>query len=92
MVLGDNIYYVSGLRNMLQRAANKEEGATVFGYHVNDPERFGVVEFDENGKVLSVEEKPEEPSPNNASKRGVSSGVEIIKISRIPANINVDNG
>lgn len=66
MILGDNIYYGSGLRKMLQRAANKDHGATVFGYHVQDPERFGVVEFDEDGKVLSVEEKPEVPKSNYA--------------------------
>lgn len=66
MILGDNIYYGSGMRKMLQRAAKKENGATVFGYHVQDPERFGVVEFDENGKVLSVEEKPQYPKSNYA--------------------------
>ena len=66
MVLGDNIYYGSGMRKILQRAANKENGATVFGYHVQDPQRFGVVEFDENGKVISVEEKPEIPKSNYA--------------------------
>ncbi|WP_129727572.1 glucose-1-phosphate thymidylyltransferase RfbA [Ectobacillus funiculus] len=66
MVLGDNIYYGSGMRKILQRAANKEHGATVFGYHVQDPERFGVVEFDDNGKVLSVEEKPKVPKSNYA--------------------------
>ncbi|WP_226682043.1 glucose-1-phosphate thymidylyltransferase RfbA [Sutcliffiella horikoshii] len=66
MILGDNIYYGSGMRKMLQRAANKDAGATVFGYHVQDPERFGVVEFDEAGKVLSVEEKPEQPKSNYA--------------------------
>lgn len=66
MILGDNIYYGSGMRKIVQRAANKEHGATVFGYHVQDPERFGVVEFDENGKVLSVEEKPEVPRSNYA--------------------------
>jgi glucose-1-phosphate thymidylyltransferase len=66
MILGDNIYYGSGMRKILQRAAQKDIGATVFGYHVNDPERFGVVEFDENGKVLSVEEKPEKPKSNYA--------------------------
>jgi glucose-1-phosphate thymidylyltransferase len=66
MILGDNIYYGSGMRKILQRAAQKENGATVFGYHVQDPERFGVVEFDENGKVLSVEEKPKFPKSNYA--------------------------
>lgn len=66
MILGDNIYYGSGMRKILQRAALKENGSTVFGYHVHDPERFGVVEFDENGKVLSVEEKPEVPKSNYA--------------------------
>jgi glucose-1-phosphate thymidylyltransferase len=66
MILGDNIYYGSGIRKILQRAAQKESGATVFGYHVTDPERFGVVEFDEQGKVLSVEEKPMVPKSNYA--------------------------
>jgi glucose-1-phosphate thymidylyltransferase len=66
MILGDNIYYGSGMRKILQRAAQKASGATVFGYHVSDPERFGVVEFNENGKVLSVEEKPKEPRSNYA--------------------------
>ena len=66
MILGDNIYYGSGIRKILQRAAQKENGATVFGYHVQDPERFGVVEFDEDGKVISVEEKPEVPKSNYA--------------------------
>ncbi|MDP4086255.1 MAG: glucose-1-phosphate thymidylyltransferase RfbA [Bacillota bacterium] len=66
MILGDNIYYGSGMRNLLQRAASKESGATVFGYHVQDPERFGVVEFDEYGKVISIEEKPKAPKSNYA--------------------------
>ncbi|MDF2557721.1 MAG: polysaccharides/teichoic acid export protein [Bacillales bacterium] len=66
LILGDNIYYGNGLRKILQRVAQKETGATVFGYHVHDPERFGVVEFDENGKVLSVEEKPEKPKSTYA--------------------------
>ena len=66
LILGDNIYYGSGLSKMLQRAANKEKGATVFGYHVQDPERFGVVEFDEHMKAISIEEKPEKPRSNYA--------------------------
>lgn len=66
MVLGDNIYYGNGMTKLLKQAATKEHGATVFGYHVQDPERFGVVEFDGNGKVLSVEEKPEHPKSNYA--------------------------
>ena len=66
LVLGDNIYYGGGLSKMLQRAASKDTGATVFGYHVNDPERFGVVEFDENMNAISIEEKPEQPRSNYA--------------------------
>lgn len=66
MILGDNIYYGSGMRKILQRSANKERGATVFGYHVQDPQRFGVVEFDKSGKVISVEEKPKVPKSNYA--------------------------
>lgn len=66
LILGDNIYYGGGLSKMLQRAAAKEKGATVFGYHVNDPERFGVVDFDENMKAMSIEEKPEKPKSNYA--------------------------
>jgi len=66
MILGDNIYYGSGIRKILQKAAQKESGATVFGYHVQDPGRFGVVEFDEAGKVISVEEKPKVPKSSYA--------------------------
>ncbi|SEU15273.1 glucose-1-phosphate thymidylyltransferase RfbA [Paenibacillus sp. NFR01] len=66
MVLGDNIYYGNGMTKLLRRAAEKERGATVFGYHVQDPERFGVVEFDADGKVLSIEEKPAQPKSNYA--------------------------
>lgn len=67
MVLGDNIFYGNGFSHILNRAveaAEKEDKATIFGYHVNDPERFGIVEFDENGRVLSVEEKPVHPKSN----------------------------
>ena len=66
LILGDNIYYGSGLAKMLQRAAVKDKGATVFGYHVQDPERFGVVEFDENMRAISIEEKPENPKSSYA--------------------------
>lgn len=66
LILGDNIYYGSGLSKLVQEAAEKIDGATVFGYHVNDPERFGVVDFDSNMKALSIEEKPENPKSNYA--------------------------
>ena len=66
LILGDNIYYGPGMSKMLGRAAAKEKGATVFGYQVKDPERFGVVEFDENMRAISVEEKPENPKSNYA--------------------------
>lgn len=66
LILGDNIYYGPGLSKMLQKAANKEKGATVFGYQVKDPERFGVVEFDAEMNAVSIEEKPEHPRSNYA--------------------------
>lgn len=66
MILGDNIFYGAGMRKQLQEAAQATIGATVFGYHVEDPERFGVVEFDENGLVKSIEEKPKHPKSNYA--------------------------
>ena len=64
MILGDNIFAGHGLTKRLLAAANKKEGATVFGYYVDDPERFGIVEFDSNGKAISIEEKPEHPKSN----------------------------
>ena len=65
LILGDNIFYASGLSHLL-RASTQVEGGKVFAYHVNDPERYGVVEFDENGKVISIEEKPSQPKSNYA--------------------------
>ena len=64
MVLGDNIFYGNGLKKHLREAASRENGATVFGYYVEDPERFGIVEFDKDGKAISIEEKPEKPKSN----------------------------
>ena len=66
MILGDNIFHGHGLAKRLKAAASKEEGATVFGYYVDDPERFGVVEFDEDGNAVSLEEKPAKPKSNYA--------------------------
>lgn len=64
LVLGDNIFYGQNFSTNLKSAASNSSGATVFGYHVNDPERFGVIEFDTSGKVLSIEEKPLKPKSN----------------------------
>lgn len=64
MILGDNIFYGAGLSNHLKKASSNKNGATIFGYYVNDPERFGIVEFDKNGKAISIEEKPENPKSN----------------------------
>jgi glucose-1-phosphate thymidylyltransferase len=66
LVLGDNIYYGHGLTQNLQSAVARNTGATVFGYHVNDPDRFGVVEFDEQMRAISIEEKPKQPKSNYA--------------------------
>ena len=64
MVLGDNIFHGQGIKKRLRAAAAKEKGATVFGYYVDDPERVGIVEFDDQGKAVSIEEKPEHPKSN----------------------------
>lgn len=66
LILGDNIFYGYNFSNILDHAMNMEDGAMVFGYYVNDPERYGVVEFNDDGKVLSIEEKPEKPKSNYA--------------------------
>lgn len=66
MVLGDNIFYGQSFSRVLKEAANREQGATIFGYYVRDPREYGVVEFDENGMALSIEEKPEHPKSNYA--------------------------
>ena len=66
LVLGDNIFYGQSFSKVLMAAANREKGATIFGYYVKDPREYGVVEFDENGKALSIEEKPENPKSNYA--------------------------
>ena len=66
LVLGDNIFYGEGLNELMEEAVNQSKMATVFGYTVKDPQRYGVIEFDENGKVLSIEEKPEQPKSDKA--------------------------
>jgi len=66
LILGDNLFYGQGLTGILQRSAEREKGATVFGYPVKDPQRYGVVEFDQGGQVISLEEKPENPRSNFA--------------------------
>jgi len=66
LILGDNIFYGHGFGSTLRQAASLEDGAMVFGYYVTDPDRYGVVDFDQNGQVLSLEEKPEQPKSNYA--------------------------
>lgn len=66
LILGDNIYHGAGLSEILQRAVQKDSGSTIFGYNVRDPRRFGVIEFDDNMNVISIEEKPEKPRSNYA--------------------------
>ena len=66
LILGDNIFYGYNFREILEDAANLNDGAVVFGYYVNDPERYGVVQFDDDKKVISIEEKPQQPKSNYA--------------------------
>src|SRR3954463_15897079 len=67
LILGDNILYGAGLAEVLRRASARKEGATIFGYAVDDPERYGVIEFDKDDRVLSIEEKPQQPKSNWAA-------------------------
>jgi len=82
LVLGDNIFYGQHFSNNLKRALEKKDGATLFGYHVKDPERFGVVEFDKNGNVLSIEEKPVDPKSNYAVTGLYFYDNDVVKIAK----------
>lgn len=79
MILGDNIFYGQGLGDVLMNAASLTEGACVFGYYVNDPERYGVVEFDREGKVVSIEEKPKKPRSSYALTGLYFYGNDVVK-------------
>lgn len=82
LVLGDNIFYGANLGRMVQRAAEQKKGATVFGYYVNDPERFGVVEFDQDFKAVSIEEKPEHPKSHYAVTGLYFYDNDVVKIAK----------
>lgn len=82
LVLGDNVFYGYGFSERLQKAVNRKEGATIFGYHVSNPEEFGVVEFDKDFNVLSIEEKPDVPKSNYAVPGLYFYDNEVVKISK----------
>ncbi len=82
LVLGDNIFYGQSFSQVLRRAAARESGATIFGYYVRDPREYGVVEFDENGKAISIEEKPEKPKSNYAVPGLYFYDNDVIEIAR----------
>lgn len=82
LVLGDNIFYGQHFTDNLKRAITKRSGATIFGYHVKDPERFGVVEFADNGKILSIEEKPSAPKSNYAITGLYFYDNDVVKIAK----------
>lgn len=91
LILGDNIYHGPGLSKMLQKAASKEKGATVFGYQVKDPERFGVVEFDENRNAISIEEKPEHPNLTMLSQVFISMTMTWLRLLKTSNQVRVAN-
>lgn len=82
LILGDNIFFGQGLAELLARADARTQGATVFGYHVSDPQRYGVVEFDRRGQAISIEEKPEEPKSNYAVTGLYFYDAQVVDIAR----------